>query len=167
MNIFAKIRFTHLALVVLVLLNLGSLSALWLNHKGPHPPRPPHPPHSPHGGRSVAAFLERELDLSKAQREAFKKLRDAHHQAARALLKDMREQRQAFFDLLGSDTPDQVKMTALSQAIGHNQAALELATFNHFNQLRTLCDTTQKPIFDRVVHEALRMMAPKPPPRRH
>jgi hypothetical protein len=60
---------------------------------------------------------------------------------------------------------------SLAQAIGNNQKAIELATFNHFLKVRGLCTEQQKEIFDKIIVGITRNMVgnpgERPPPRRN
>ena len=50
-----------------------------------------------------------------------------------------------------------------ADAIMINQKAIEMATFYHFEEVRSICTPDQQKMFDEVIKEALRMMSPPPP----
>ena len=140
------------ALVVLVLLNLASLAALWW---GPPGRRGPHP-------RQAAGFIERELEFDAEQRRAYAELVRRHRRQTREALDRFHAARRSLFSDLGADSVD---VAAATRAIGAGQARLEEINFEHFLQVRRLCRPDQEERFDRVIDEALRMMArPGPPP---
>ena len=53
-----------------------------------------------------------------------------------------------------------------AQIIGAIQTKIDLETFSHFSQLRSLLNVEQKEKFDKVIQQVLRNMGPRggPPP---
>jgi Spy/CpxP family protein refolding chaperone len=61
---------------------------------------------------------------------------------------------------------DTVKVNELADSIVSIQKQIELVTFYHFQKVRAICTAEQQQKFDEVIDEAIRMLGPKPPPRR-
>jgi protein CpxP len=146
-------RFLKIVIIVLILLNIGTLAFLWVQKTGIH-----HPPHQ--GG--PFEFLSHELGLSEQQREQYSHLRDEHHHAVEELQEKGREMRHHFFELLKQEN-NSTMVDQLAADIAGNQKQIELITFEHFQKVRSICTPEQQKKFDEVIQEALRMMAPKPP----
>ena len=76
MNYFYKSRFLLFLILILALLNLGTLTFMWLS-------RPPMPGRQ--GGRSENAgkFLVEQVGFNAEQQEKYARLREAHQEMAR------------------------------------------------------------------------------------
>ena len=72
MDILAKQKFTTILIIILVIINIGSLSFIWFRELN-HPKLPP-PPNSP-DHENVNRFLDRELNLSADQEKRFDEIR--------------------------------------------------------------------------------------------
>jgi NADH pyrophosphatase NudC (nudix superfamily) len=69
--------------------------------------------------------------------------------------------------LLKSDTPYSTKAKSIAEEIAASQKEIETATWNHFSEVRKICDAKQKEKFDDIVDDILRMMAPPPHGEHH
>jgi len=150
-------RFLKIVIVFLLLVNIGTLTFLWVT-KMPPPPPPHHG-----GGNKVFEFLVKELQLTDSQQKQYATLRDEHHAAMEATNKHNMELRHQLFDGLHTASTDTMMVHRLTDSIAANQQKLEMITFNHFRQVRAMCSAEQQKKFDEVIDEALRMMNPKPP----
>ncbi len=177
MNFFDKNKILAIAVVALLVINIGLLAFLWLHR--PH--MPPNPPERERGDimdkerdrmpddkdRKVLTqggpkeFLSHELNFSDKQIQDYDKLIEQHQKDIKAIRESMQKDRDSFWDgLSGSGSPE-----SAASKIGDDQKQLELITFNHFKKVRELCTDEQKKKFDKVINEALRMMAgPGGPP---
>lgn len=150
---------------ILVILNIVLLVNSWRKPGMMHPP--PHPPRHMQGGGPGKMIIE-ELKFSPEQVGQFEKLKEAHQSAIRELNEKGREIRHAYFELLKSDVIDQQQADKLSDEIAMNQKAIEKVTFDHFTEVRKLCNADQKKRFDEIIEDILRNMAggnkgPMPP----
>jgi hypothetical protein len=66
---------------------------------------------------------------------------------------------------------DSSRLFALADSVAAGQRAIELITFRHFQQLRSICTAAQQKKFDEVIGEALERLGgqgegrrPGPPP---
>jgi periplasmic protein CpxP/Spy len=147
-----KTKLLGIAVVALLLLNLGTLALLWFG-------RPPHPPKN--GDRPpAAAFLVRELGLDAAQQVAYDRLRNEHRRERDSLQTILRDRRQLYFK--GVATGD----TTGIEAVAALERQMNRSTFEHFRRLRALCPPDQQIRLDQTLGEALRLMAQGGPPPR-
>ncbi len=152
--------------ILLAVLNVALLFTIWLKPKHEHHInqfRPMPPPNGDNGG--PGEMLIHELQFNDMQIKEFTKLRDEHRASIKELQKSGYELRDTFFDLLKSDSTETKKTTELSEAIASNQQALEMATFNHFQKVRAICNAEQKKIFDNIINEVTKQMGRPPMPR--
>ena len=184
MNFFDKNRILAIAVVALLIINIALLAFLWTNR----PPKPPFPPDRERGekmdkdrmqkdgrpedpgfDKKIPApggpkeFLKHELNFTDKQNQDYEKLIEQHQSDIRAIREKMMKDRDNFWNGLSATKGDSVNISA--SIIGEDQKQLELVTFNHFKKVRDLCTDDQKKKFDKVINDALRMMAgPGGPP---
>ncbi|MDN5204760.1 periplasmic heavy metal sensor [Fulvivirgaceae bacterium BMA10] len=155
MNYFTKNRMMIIAVVILVILNIITISMLWFPR---HMRTPAHHSTKIKKQPNVERYLERQLKLSSEQINDFKKLRADHFRESRELIGEIQELKQKMFTHLSSGHDNEAEVDDITRALGQKQAALELATYNHFKALWEICDDTQKKRFDKVIHTVMRRM---------
>lgn len=159
MDIFSKNKFLAWVIIILIVLNVVTLGALWLQKS--RGPVHEYPGRMPEDKKGPGKFLEQELDLNEEQSKKFAELREQHRTTADGLLKEMRDAREELFEQVKSDNPDMAKVEELENTIGQKTTELEKATFEHFKQLRAICTDEQKVKFDEVIGDAMKMAGPK------
>ena len=147
MSLFTNHRLLILAVIVLAVLNIGTLASLWLSPQGKHNRPTKRTP------RRVERFLEDQLNLSQMQREQFKDLREYHFDSVGGIHLELQHRRNLLFDKLSQ--PDSEYVSQMAHSIGQQHADLELANFRHFQDLRNRLNDQQKPAFDQMVKRML------------
>lgn len=157
-------RFLKIIIIVLLLINVGTLGYLWIGHRRPprHMGQPDGPP-GPHGHgerAGAAAFLYEELQLSDAQEAAYKKMREQHHATVMSIRDDMRQSKKALYGLLKSTDSNAIKIEEQRwlDSLAAQQRRIEYITYLHFREVRALCTPQQQQKFDDVIGEALEQM---------
>ncbi len=156
----SQLKFWKWAVLLLAVLNICLLGSIWLKQNG----QPSDEMHRPPNGAKAADFLIEQLKFSSQQLVEFEKLKEAHHHAIDSLREAGKEIHHLFFDNLKAEKQDTFKVNELAKAIANNQTQIELVTFNHFKQVRNLCDEKQKIKFDEIIQEVLKRMARPPAP---
>ena len=151
-------RFLKILLIILLIVNIGTLSYLWLGKPGMNERGGPHRP-------DVFSFLCKELQFTEQQQKQYADLRNEHHQLMESIQRKATQFRERFFDLIHTSPIDSVQVRQLADSIASTQQKIELATFYHFQKVRAICTPEQQKRFDEVIQDALRMMAPPPPPQ--
>jgi protein CpxP len=149
----AKNKILLIIVGVLLVVNLGVL-LLFLNMKQP-------------GNRSVrdgrgrqgmSEILEKKAGFSKQQLKAYQELREQHWTRIKPLLADLRNAKDTFYRLLYQpEVPDSV-LSRAADVIGNRQKAIDLQTFRHFQQVRGLCDPSQRPKLDSLIQQVVTKM---------
>src|SRR4030042_5306287 len=107
MDIFTKNRFTFWTIVILVILNISTISMLWFNQNrriGASPQI-----REPKQDQRTLQFLQKELDLTDAQIRQYDQLRLAHEQQTRGLINDLRRLKQEMMTEIFNTEPDTIK----------------------------------------------------------
>jgi hypothetical protein len=156
-NLWAMKKTTiyQIIIILLIVINVGSLSFIWLQHPGREKlSRPP----------SAPEFLIKELNLTGPQRNEFFRLRNNHRSILRQLEIHDKILHQQFFDILLLDIPDTVRMHLLADSIAANRKQMELVTYEHFFNITKMLSPEQQKKFGIIFHKVLRMVLPPPPP---
>jgi Spy/CpxP family protein refolding chaperone len=166
MDIFTRHKFSLGVMGILVILNLLSLSMIWVKQCA-RPPLPPLPRHT--GTDNVQLFLEKELRLSKDQAAEVADIRTQHQDHINQLLFDIRELKDQATSEMFAPTPDKNKIDNLIARIGAKQTGVEKLHFELYLKLIDICDADQKMKLQSLFKEILHMK-PSPgedrPPRR-
>jgi Spy/CpxP family protein refolding chaperone len=148
----ARKNIINTIIILLLAANVVTLGLIWFK-------RPPHPPAS----KSVVEFISTELNFDAQQKTALKKLFEEHEQATKTTRENIRQQKDAFFDLMKKENISDSLLEQESYKSVEAQRQMDIAVFNHFKQILALCNEEQKKKFDKVLQEALRVM--KRPPQ--
>lgn len=151
----SKVQALTILVVLLLLVNLVTLAGVWKyvlanEHHGPPPP------HSP------GAFLIEKLNLNEEQVKLFDGLREEHFSQMKALQEHIKVEKEALYDVLQDPNADSAKSTKHMQTIMRYEEQLERITFEHFKQVRAICNPQQQQHFDVIIDEVIRMMNRQP-----
>lgn len=172
MNYFDKNKILLVAVVALLLSNIGILSLLWFdkdtgkNQNRMPPPNEMPPPHDrkpPNDG--PRDFLIKELNFNEKQKQDYQILIEEHRSDKKILSNKIRIAKEKLWDNLSGKNPGTNSIDSISIEIGNYHKELELSTYRHFQKVRELCDENQKKKFDELIKDILSMMGQnKPPP---
>jgi hypothetical protein len=131
--------------IILVILNIALCISVFLQlrPKASFSEKPPHD------------FIIQSLNLSQDQIKQFEILRKSHHDSILVLQEVGKELRHAYFDKLKGNTFTPNLADSLLQEIGNNQKLIEQITFQHFAQVKALCNEEQKKVFDKAIDEII------------
>ena len=177
MNYFDKNKILTIAVVALIITNLGILVYLWyertqnFNSTDRMPPgeRMQRPEGKPPQDRMLSEggpkeFLIRELKLDEKQKEDYGKLVDEHRAEMKRIREKIRNEKDDMWKEISKPKNENNSAERYAAEIGEDQKQIELITFAHFQKVRELCNDDQKKKFDEVIQEALKMMGPNNPP---
>lgn len=151
---------------LLVVANIATLAGFWYlklrNDKIAEPP----------GQSNTKNFIITQLGLNGAQQQAYGKLVQQHRQNVQILQEELRNAKDEFFNSIAHPETPQAKLDTLASTIAKAEKSIDMLTYQHFKQVRALCNDEQKLKFDNIIKQVMRMMAPgggrpqgPPPPR--
>jgi|SRR5882724_10672228 len=144
-----------LLVIILLLTNITTLSIFWFVK-----PKKA----APSERVRMGTLIVNELKLDKDQEAAYWKLRDTLISQQRPIMDSMRAAKKRFFELLSNPNINDSILEASSNKTLALQKRLDFLTFQHFQQVRTLCKPEQLPKLDTVVKEIInRMTTPRRP----
>lgn len=141
-------RFYKLIILLLVVINIGTLLFVWLN-------RPPHPP-----GPGDTPHLADQIGLTGENKVAIDILEKEHHKDKQVLMKRDFELHKEMFDLVGSDQNSDSIIALLNE----NKETIEQMTFDFFDEIANHCNDQQlEKLKDFIQHRMIEMRPPGPP----
>jgi len=163
MNFFSKQKLIAWLIVILVILNLGTLATLWIGHFRRPASGPP-----PGGGPPDRArnFLIKELGFDEEQRKELANLQSRQLDQMNAFQARIDEIKGQMMDELLKTDPDNVRVEELAGEVGGKEAQKAKLAFNHLQEIKILCRPEQKERFDILVRDLLEIMKPPGPPGR-
>ena len=157
MTKFPRQKWLTLLVVILLLTNIITLAFFW-SMKPPHHDFPPNSAKPGERERRMGMFMVNEMKFDKQQENTYWKLRDSMIAHQRPLMDSIRNAKKAFFDLLKVPSPSDSAVTAANGHVAELQQQLDMLTFRHFQQVRTLCKPEQLQKFDTVIKEIVYRM---------
>lgn len=157
MNSIKNNKLLSLLTLLLLVMNVVTLTMVWKNNKQHNNPGLP-PIQGP-----VFEFVTRELNLTEHQQAKYKLLREEHQAQQRPLLDSIRKAKETFFELLKDTAVSEATVAAYNNKGLALQGQLELVNFKHFQKLRAICNNEQQKKFDGIIQTVLRRLAPRPP----
>lgn len=148
-------RFYQIVILILVLLNLGTIAFIWFGRPESQRERQYDRP---------SDMLIRELRLTPSQRDEFGRLRHEHLYRLTSLQRRERTLHEQFFSEALRPEPDTIRMKNLLDSMATLRSRMEMMTFNHFRQLSDLLTEQQKVRFDKVFWRMLDRAMPLPVP---
>lgn len=160
MNPGLKIKSLYILVGILLLINVVTLGFIWYTsvyvRMGP--------PMNPPGPEGKNSFLADELGFTGEQLNKFDILKKEHRQGVQNIMQQTKELKDQLFDCI--KTGDDVKAKEIAGKLSENNKAMELLTYEHFKEVRAICNEDQKVKFDRILIELVRgLEAQSPPPR--
>src|SRR5215471_9139037 len=148
-----------LLVIILLLTNITTLSIFWFVK----PKQRPTPPDR----QRMGTWIVKELEFDKDQEASYWKLRDSLVGQQRPIMDSMRAAKKRFYEQLNNPNVNDSILEANSSKTLALQKRLDFLTFQHFQQVRTLCRPEQLPKLDTVVKEIInRMTNPRRPSAR-
>ncbi len=153
----AKINKNTWLIILLVVLNVFSLTALWFSKSGP--------PNERRGHKDrMAGFLKKELGLNDEQLATFQTLRKEHFQLRKEHSKAIHEKKHELIIAATASEEDSIMIQNLVNDITELERKSELLFIDHLNNLKAVCTPEQQQNLSKVF---LKGMRPHGPPKKH
>jgi len=144
MKQFTQNKFLVLLVAILLVANL-CLMLYFFVFKDRHAPES-HP---------VSDLMQKELGLNADQTEKFKQLRDQHRAAVKPVVDEMKRLKDSLYNLLQNPQANDSAAKVIARRIGEKQEEWEILIYHHFEKVRAICDSSQLPKLDTLVHRMI------------
>ena len=149
MDKFSKNKVLIILVGILLLANIIMLS-YWIFR--------PKKEATPRNSRGMMSnFLKSEIHFSDDQLKAFDSLRSAHFDSMKPHFKEMNLAKENIYRQVTLER-DSLMVDSLAAFVGKKQAFIEVAFYNHFERVRTLCKPEQLPAFDSLFTPFMKKM---------
>ena len=142
-------RFYKIVIVLLLLLNTGTLAFLWMKSN--------RPPHGPMGGpgrhNRVDRLMSDKLQFTPQQESLMENLKHEHHSQILRIQEEESKLHTELFGLLHSNNDDPAARKMILDKLAVNDIRKEEVTFEHFRQIRAILTPEQLPKFDELMEE--------------
>jgi Spy/CpxP family protein refolding chaperone len=149
-----KTKLLSIAVICLVLLNLGMITMFLFNGK------PPQHQGGPEGEGPKKIIIER-LNFDEGQQKQYEGIITEHRSKTKELNKRSRELYDELYSLLKNDTIDKTISDSLIKTITENQKAKEDLNFDHFQKIKVICKGPQLENFNGLVLDLTHLFGPK------
>ncbi|MBN1482012.1 periplasmic heavy metal sensor [candidate division KSB1 bacterium] len=139
MDVFSRKHWMVIALVLLVLLNVATLSFMWMRMQFAAPSRD-----RPENQERLVHFLKKELQLNDKQLTAFLEQRRDHQIESQRIRDEIHFLKEEMLNKPFHDQPGTLKVNNLINAIAEKQRAMERLTSAHFAGLKKICGDQQQ-----------------------
>lgn len=139
----AKQKILIATIVILVVINLATLSFMWFSKSGGSKR------YRTDSRNRTEMILERRLKLSEDQVEAFREAREEHFKETTPIMESIHANR-VKFNNTNSYELEENEIKLLADSIGVLTAQLERYNFEHMQELRAICNENQKKRFDAI-----------------
>lgn len=150
-------NFYAIVIILLLLLNVGTLGYLWVGKEQTrHMPPPPDRP---------GAIIINELKLDEEQQTKFQLFKHRHRRSTDSVQRLIKETQVALFGLVKEDSLDVLLRDSLLSNIEKYESAKHLITIEHFHDIRSILRSEQKELFNEFVEDiGSRITGPGRPP---
>lgn len=149
-----KSKLLIISVVILILLNIGLVVVLTLQHSSRRPP---------HKMRSPKQIVIEKLHFDANQIKNYEELITKHQKNISNKEFEMKNAKEALYHSLSSDTQD--KKDELIAKINILQKDFEEIHFNHFLDIKKLCKPEQMQDYNELTNELAQIFSPPPPIR--
>ena len=150
-----KTKLLTVAVITLLLLNIATLAFMFMR-------KPPIHDGMRNGEGPKQLIIER-LHFNEEQQKQYDIIVEDHRAKSKALNKTSREMHNELYALLKEKSIDTQKADGLITLIAENQKAIDNLNLNHFQQIKSICNSNQINDFNNLVDDLTRLFSPHPP----
>jgi len=154
MNYFKNTTSINWLIIILIIINLGLLTFLIIQYNSNKEILKSQEIRQQH----VAKFMHNQLNLSTEQQNLFKESGHSYFEAMRNISKDAKNTKKELYKEIFKKEPNPEKIEALIELLGKKHSELEKAQFEHFYELKKVCNPEQEEQLEEIMNEMIEMM---------
>lgn len=148
-----------IAVIGLLLINLGTLSFILLSSRSSAPERGETPPR----GEGPKRIISERLGFTEEQQKEYDVIIKEHRSHTNELTGRSRELHNALFALLKNDSTDRPTADALIEKIALNQKEIDNLNLEHFRKIKAICKGEQVQKYNELVDDLSHLFSPRGP----
>ena len=154
MTIEKKYKWALTGFVVMLVLNLATLTTIWIG--GTDTPDWDRQADGERGRTAVHKFMQKELGLSESQVESIAEMRKSHFREVRELRSKLEAQRHAYFEfIMGPDSGNLQKRDSILTELKERFAEIDNAFYVHMTEMKTVLNAEQQQKFKQLMKESM------------
>lgn len=157
MNYFTKNKMFFWCMIILVVLNIATLTSFWL---GKSKVIPPIAPRQRADGQRI---MQEQLELSDEQAQQFEQIRNEHFMRTRPLQDDTHKIRLDLLNETFVSEPDKTRIKNLFTELENKQSQFEKNLFRHFQELKEACNEQQAEELEIMLRNLIENTRPRGP----
>ena len=106
-------------------------------------------------GQKPEDFIAKQLKFDAKQLEQYSQLNELHEKDRRMFADNTKQLKDALFSKISDENVTSVTIDSLTNLMGKKEQAREMMVFNHFRELRAICNTKQKIELDKIIEDGL------------
>lgn len=138
----SKAKLLWIAVIALLLLNFGILAFLFLSKK-----------HEPMGRKMPREIIIEKLHFNENQIVDYDKIIKQHQETIKKIDDSIRNAKDKLYQLLNDETVNTVKKDSLFSKLANYQKQIETTHFNHFLEIKKLCNKEQLQDYKNLTQE--------------
>ncbi len=162
MDLINQNRFRNWLIVILLIINLLTVSILWMQTARTNEPQPQR--QDTRASESVA-LLRKTIDLNDGQAKQFDSMRAGQIEKSKSFNDQLAALKKQLSEELFKEHPDSSQVRSLTENIGSIQSKVELIRFEYFKDLLAICTPTQREKLRPIVTEIFGRKPPKDEPQ--
>lgn len=111
-------------------------------------------------------FITKELNFNEEQMAQFEALIGPHEAKMREIMHRKKRLKDQLFELMFQSDAPQSAIDSILVEIGRNEQNRDRQVFEHFREVREICNESQRRKFEKILVHAMHRDGPPPPPRR-
>ena len=121
----------------------------------------------PRRGNRFDNYIKDKLNFNDSQFDKFLELREKNKKEQHAIVKKLAQKREEMMRELSSADPDTVKLKQTAKQIGDLHESLKNKIIQHFIQVKTICNASQKEKFNELIRRMERQHDHGPGPKHY
>ncbi len=138
---------TILIAFIILLLLLNSVTVYFLFQNNKRTPK--------RTGRPDPEYIIKKLELTKEQQQQFEQLRTSHFKKRDAQRSEDQKLKELMIDMISNSVQDSSKIDSVTSLLAVNRKKFETETYQHFFNLNSILNTTQKEKFKEVLTQIM------------
>lgn len=148
-----------IAVIGLLLINLGTLSFILFSSRSVAPERGAGPPR----GEGPKRIIVERLGFTEEQQKEYEIIIKEHRGRTNELTQQSRKLHNELFSLLKSDSTDKSAADTLIEKIALNQKEIDHLNLDHFQKIKAICKGDQVQKYNNLVDDLGHLFSPRGP----
>ena len=103
----------------------------------------------------IATFLQKEIGFDKQQLKQYDSLSELNQPKVKAMFDALKNEKEVHFKQLATENFSDTAIIKTANTIAIKQKEIEIILYQHYKEIRSLCNPQQQPAFDSLFYKVL------------